>query len=137
MQVKTIKNVEEIQSSLQLLSEFNDGCNEKIALEQAVTMINNEYLFGIVTSAEKIIGITICKAREKLFYGKILQIDEFFIHRSYRGIGVGKMLISWLKWQSMEANCKNISCTIGAARKESQKILSREGFKIEGLFYIK
>tara|TARA_A100001015_G_C14724569_1_gene607317 strand:- start:297 stop:710 length:414 start_codon:yes stop_codon:yes gene_type:complete len=137
MQVKTIKNIEEIKDSLQLLSEFNNDCNEKIALEQALSMVEHGYLFGIVTSGEKIIGITICKAREKLFYGKILQIDEFFIHRGYRGIGVGKMLISWLKWQAMEANCKNISCTIGSTRKESQKILSREGFKIEGLFYIK
>lgn len=137
MQVKTVKNIEEIKKSLHLLEDLYGNIDRVDAMSSLVEMINSDYIMGCVFEEEKCVGVTGISVRKKIELGNILQIDDFMIDRSRRGVGIGKMLVSWIKWQAMKNDCNKIFASAPSQRKEFQSILSREGFKINGFNFIR
>ena len=73
----------------------------------------------------------------KLHFGKALEIEDFMIDRKKRGIGVGKILMRWAEWQATIFGCNKIIGILESVREESQRIYSREGLDISGLFFVK
>jgi hypothetical protein len=141
MQIKELQSKEEILKSFEVIQQIYEHLEEANYVTEVLNMMQNGYKMAGVFEDENIggacIGVVGIKIAKKLQYGKVVIIEDFMICRKKRGIGVGKMLIRWVEWQSLNFECNKIICTIDSSRIESHKILSREGFLLEGFKFLK
>lgn len=140
MQIKEIKTREEIAKSYDVLIQIYENLKHETYIGDILEMMKEGYKMAGVfedDNRETCIGIVGVRIVHKIHYGKSVEIEDFMIDRQRRGIGVGKMLMRWVEWQSVSNNCKNIIGILESKRLPSQKIYSREKFEIEGLFFAK
>lgn len=143
MQIKELTSKEDIFRSFEVMIQIYENLQKETYSEDILNMMQRGYRMAGVFEGEvnendtKCIGVIGIKIAKKLQYGKILEIEDFMICRQKRGIGVGKMLIRWAEWQSMNFDCNSIICTLDTKRLESHKIMSREHFLLEGFKFRK
>ena len=140
MQIKEIQTREEIAQSYDILVQIYDNLNHETYIEDILNMMQRGYkMAGVFEDEEytKCVGVVGLRVVRKLHFGKAIEVEEFMIDRKKRGIGIGKMMIRWVEWQSAIFGCDNIIGVLGNERTESQKIFSREKFEIEGYFFRK
>ncbi len=142
MQIKEIQRREEIFETYSVLKQIYDELNQETYIEDILNMMQRGYKMAAVfenpeKENRKCIGVVGIRIIRKLHYGKAVEIEDFMIDRQRRNIGVGKMLIRWVEWQAAVFGCKKIIGVLETKRLESQKILSREKFNIDGFFFQK
>lgn len=140
MQIKEIQTREEIAQSYDILVQIYENLNHETYIEDILNMMQRGYkMAGVFEDEEykKCVGVVGVRVVRKLHYGKSVEIEDFMIDRKKRGIGIGKMLMRWVEWQSAIFGCDNIIGALGSQRAESQKIYSREKFEIQGYFFSK
>ena len=140
MQIKEIQTREEIAQSYDILVQIYEDLNHETYIEDILNMMQRGYKMAGVfedNTYEKCVGVVGLRIVRKLQYGKAVEVEDFMIDRKKRGIGIGKMMMRWVEWQSAIFGCENIIGALGNEREESQKIYSREKFEIEGYFFKK
>lgn len=139
MQIKELHSREEINQSFVVLKQIYEDLDQSNFVERVLNIMQRGYkMAGIFENdTNECIGVVGIKIVKKLQYGRVLEIEDFMICRKKRGIGVGKMLMRWIEWQAVNFDCNKIVCTIDSDRIESHKILSREGFLLEGFKFVK
>jgi GNAT superfamily N-acetyltransferase len=137
MQIKEIKTTEQIAATFDVLNQIYEDLNQQNYIENIQKMMQSGYKMAGVFADKSCIGVVGIRITYKLQFGKSLEIEDFMIDRSNRGIGVGKMLMRFVDWQAMEFDCTNIIGTLQTKRQESQKIFAREKFLLDGLFFKK
>lgn len=137
MQIKEIHTSDEIADTHNVLKQIYEDLKEENFVETIQKMMLSGYRMAGVFENKTCIGVIGIRIISKLQFGKILEIEDFMIHRAKRGIGVGKMLLRWADWQALEFECDHIIANLATKRQESQKILSREKFILEGFLFKK
>ncbi len=143
MQIKEVQSREEISQTFEVLKQIYEELTDvESYIEEILNMMQRGYKLAAVFDSQesdngKCIGVVGIRIIRKLHYGKSIEIEDFMIDRSRRGIGVGKMLMRWVEWQATVFRCKNIIGNLETKRDPSQKIYSREGFEIDGLSFKK
>lgn len=142
MQLKEIQTREEIFETYGVLRQIYDNLNSETYVEDILNMMQRGYKMAAVFEDQEVengrcIGVVGIRVIRKLQFGKALEIEDFMIDRKKRGIGVGKMLMSFVNFQAAIFGCKNIIGILETKRQESQKIFSREKFLIDGFFFRK
>lgn len=142
MQIKEIQSREEIGETFATLAQIYDDLKKDTYIEDILNMMQRGYKMAAVFEDKNIedgrcIGVVGVRVIRKLHYGKAIEIEDFMIDRKKRGIGVGKMLIRWVEWQSAVFGCQNIIGNLETKRLESQKIFSREKFILDGFLFRK
>lgn len=140
MQIKEIQTREEIALSYDVLIQIYEDLKHETYIEDILNMMQRGYKMAAVyedKKCEKAIGVVGIRVVRKLHYGKSIEVEDFMIDRQKRGIGVGKMLMRWVEWQSAIFGCKNIIGCLESQRQESQKIYAREKFNLDGYFFRK
>ncbi len=142
MQIKELQTREEIFESFDVLVQIYENLNKETHVDDILNMMQRGYkMAGVFEDPQvengRCIGIVGIRIVRKLHYGKITEIEDFMIDRKKRGIGVGKMLMRWVEWQSAIFDCKSIVGNLETKRLESQKIFSREKFILDGFFFKK
>jgi GNAT superfamily N-acetyltransferase len=120
--------------------QIYENLNHETYIEDILNMMQRGYKMAGVfedETYEKCVGIVGLRIVRKLQHGKAVEIEDFMIDRKKRGIGIGKVMMRWVEWQSAIFGCENIIGSLGNERAESQKIYSREKFEIEGYFFRK
>ncbi len=142
MQIKEIQSREEILETFNVLAQIYEDLNRDTYIEDVLNMMQRGYKMAAVFEDQEVesgrcIGVVGVRVVRKLHQGKAIEIEDFMIDRKKRGIGVGKMLIRWVEWQSATFGCNNIIGSLETKRLESQKIFAREGFLLDGFFFKK
>ncbi len=137
MQIKEIQTPSEIASAYGVLKQIYDNLKEENFVETIQEMMSAGYRMAGVFENKTCIGVIGIRIIHKIQFGKILEIEDFMIDRSRRGIGVGKILIRWVDWQAMRFHCNHIIGNLATKRQESQKIFAREKFILEGFLFKK
>lgn len=137
MQIKEIKTKDEIASTHSVLKQIYEDLKEENFVENIQEMMASGYRMAGVFENKTCIGVAGIRIIHKIQFGKIIEIEDFMIHRAKRGIGVGKMLLRWVDWQALEFNCTSIIGNLLTKRQESQKIFAREKFILEGFLFKK
>ena len=142
MQLKEVQTREEIAATYLVIKQIYEDLAQDTYVDDILNMVQRGYKMAAVFEDQNVengrcVGIIGIRIIRKLQHGKSIEIEDFMIDRSKRGIGVGKMLIRWVEWQAVTFGCKNIIGSLETKRQESQKIFSREKFLIEGLFFKK
>ena len=142
MQIKEVQTREEIAATYGVLKQIYEELNQDTYIEDVLNMMQRGYKMAAVfedygTDEGKCIGVVGVRSIRKLHYSKAMEVEDFMIDRKKRGIGVGKMLIRWVEWQSAVFGCEYIIGNLETKRLESQKIFAREGFALDGLFFKK
>ena len=142
MQIKEILAREEIFQTSYIFKQIYENLDQETYVEDILKMMQMGYKMAAVFEDKDVensdcIGVVGIRIICKLQYGKIIEIEDFMIDRKKRGIGVGKMLISWVELQASNFNCKNIIGNLKTKRSESQRIFTREGFILDGFFFCK
>ncbi len=142
MQIKEIQTREEIFETYSVLNQIYSELNIDAYVEDVLNMMQRGYKMAAVFEDREVedgrcIGVVGIRVIRKLHYGKAIEIEDFMIDRKKRGIGVGKMLIRWVEWQSAIFGCRNIIGNLETKRIESQRIFSREKFNLDGFFFCK
>lgn len=139
MQIKELHSREEIGKTFLVLKQVYEDLKESSYVQKVLNLMQRGYkMAGIFENeTDECIGVVGIKITKKLQYGRVLEIEDFIICRKTRGVGVEKMLMRWIEWQAVNFDCNKIVATIDTSRIESHKILSREGFLLEGFKFIK
>jgi GNAT superfamily N-acetyltransferase len=142
MKIREVQTQEAIAHTYSVLAQIYCDLNKETYVEDVLNMMQRGYKMAAVFEDEDIesgrcIGVVGVRVIRKLHYQKSIEIEDFMIDRKKRGIGVGKMLIRWVEWQSAIFSCKNIIGNLETKRFESHKIFSREKFILDGLFFRK
>ena len=140
MQIKEIQTREEIALTYDILVQTYENLEHETYIEDILNMMQRGYkMAGVFTDEDNAtcVGVVGVRVVRKLHYGKAVEIEDFMIDRKKRGIGIGKMLIRWVEWQSAIFGCDNIIGALESQREESQKIYSREKLEIQGYFFSK
>jgi hypothetical protein len=137
MQIKEIKTKDEIASTHSVLKQIYEDLKEENFVINIQEMMASGYRMAGVFENKTCIGVVGIRIIHKIQFGKIIEIEDFMIDRSKRGIGVGKMLLRWVDWQALEFNCISIIGNLLTKRQESQKIFAREKFILEGFLFKK
>lgn len=138
MQIKEIQNRDEIFATFRVLIQIYHRLQEETYIDEILNMMQRGYkMAGVFDENNCCIGVTGIRFIRKLHYGQALEIEDFMVDRKKRGIGVGKMLMRWVDWQATYSGCQNIIGILETKRMESQKILSREKFALDGFFFKK
>ena len=137
MQLKEIQTKEDIAKTFMVLLQIYEDLDAETYVENMLDMMQNGYKIAAVFEEEIRVGVVGIDILKKLNLGKIIEIEDFMIHRQRRGIGVGKMLLKWVEWQAMNFNCQYIIANLQTKRKESQKIFAREKFILDGFHFTK
>ncbi len=138
MQIKEVKTADEILSTFDVLVQIYENLDKQNFLANIQSIMAHGYkMAAVYEEGGSCIGVVGTRIVHKLHHGKVLEIEDFMIDRKKRGIGVGKMLIRWVEWQSLNQNCNNITGNLETKRLESQRIFSREGFILDGFFFRK
>ncbi len=138
MQLKEIQSKEDITKTFPLLLQIYDNLDTRNYIEDLLNMMEHGYkMAGVFDDFGMCIGVVGTTISYKINLGKIIEIEDFMIHRQRRGIGVGKMLLKWVDWQAMNFNCNHITGNLQTKRKESQAVFAREKFIIDGFNFVK
>ena len=142
MQIKEVQTREEIAETYGVLKQIYEELDSNTYIDDVLNMMQRGYKMAAVfedhgANNGKCIGVVGIRSIRKLHYNKAIEIEDFMIDRQKRGIGVGKMLIRWVEWQSAVFGCKHIIGNLETKRLESQKIFAREGFTLDGHFFRK
>lgn len=137
MQIKEVQTHEEITKIFDVLKQIYENLNRETYIENLQNMMQSGYKMAGVFENQTCVGVVGIRITHKIQFGKTLEIEDFMIDRQKRGIGIGKMLMRFVDWKAMEFNCKTIIANLHSKRQESQKIFAREGFLLDGFFFIK
>ena len=75
-------------------------------------------------------GVLGFKTEDRLYPGKIIYVFDLVIDQTARSHGYGAKLISWLKQQAVEQNCKAIVLDSGVQRPKAHKFYFNQGFEV-------
>jgi GNAT superfamily N-acetyltransferase len=142
MQIKEVQSREEVSETYKVLLQIYDNLNQETYVDDILNMMQRGYRMAAVFENPEIedgrcIGVVGIYITKRLNYGKVTEIEDFMIDRAKRNIGVGKMLLRWVEWQTAVFECDNIIGTLETKRLPSQKIFSREKFTVDGFFFRK
>ena len=142
MQIKEVQSREEVSETYKVLLQIYDNLNQETYVDDILNMMQRGYRMAAVFENPEIedgrcIGVVGINIAKRLNYGKVTEIEDFMIDRAKRNIGVGKMLLRWVEWQTAVFECDNIIGTLETKRLPSQKIFSREKFTVDGFFFRK
>jgi len=142
MQIKEVQSREEVSETYKVLLQIYDNLNQETYVDDILNMMQRGYRMAAVFENPEIedgrcIGVVGIYITKRLNYGKVTEIEDFMIDRAKRNIGVGKMLLRWVEWQTAVFECDNIVGTLETKRLPSQKIFSREKFTVDGFFFRK
>ncbi len=142
MQIKEVTTRDDIAATYSVLKQIYDEIQEDSYVDDVLNMMQRGYKMAHVLEDEglddgRCIGVIGVRIIRKLHFGKALEIEDFMIDRKKRGVGVGKMMMRWAEWQSAVFGCSKIFGILESKREESQRIYSREGLDISGVFFVK
>ena len=105
--------------------------------EMIPELMKNGYRQVAVLIDEKIVGVSSFEVITRLYMGRIMRVNDLVILEDYRGRGIGRKLIEYIKEQSIADNCNAMVLDTGIERKDAHKFYEKLGFKIHAHHYIK
>lgn len=138
--IKDIRNIEINQTRyneiMDLYSEFGKINKKILTYEKFLDIIyalkNNHFIYFYI-SKDKIIGaITILIEQKIIHDGKCVgHIEDLVVHKKYRKMGVGKILLNHVIDKSIQQNC--YKCILDCDEK-LEKFYLNSGFINKGLY---
>ena len=107
-------------------TKFNYSQFEKIFREN---IINSNYFYYVAVNDDKIIGFISCHTQYLLHHcSKVAEIQELFVNETYRGKGIGRLLINQLEKELKKSDCLLIEVTAQNKRLQTHLIYENIGF---------
>jgi PhnO protein len=117
------------KSICELENEILDFEVFKAIFNENVSNANNLYL--IAENESEGVGFISFHTQNLLHHcGRVGEIQEFFIHKNYRGQGIGRKLINEIMQYSDQNNLKSIEVTTNKRRVENVLIYENLGFTL-------
>lgn len=117
------------KSICELENEILDFDVFKAIFNENISNANNLYL--ITENESEGVGFISFHTQNLLHHcGRVGEIQEFFIHKNYRGQGIGRKLINEIMQYSDQNNLKSIEVTTNKRRVENVLIYENLGFTL-------
>jgi ribosomal protein S18 acetylase RimI-like enzyme len=123
------KDIEEINNLYkQFWNEESDTEKMKVKFKQLKN--DPHYIFLCAEKDNKIVGTIMGIICESLYgdCSPFLLMEDFIVHRQYRGRGIGKALLAELEVYGKGAGCSQILFITDASRKNSVAFYSARGY---------
>ncbi|MDA3946962.1 MAG: GNAT family N-acetyltransferase [Helicobacteraceae bacterium] len=134
LSVRLIK-AEEIVSALPIFSSFYPSLSKKNLQAFLYEMAEQGYQCAIAYYKEQCIGVIGIWIQTKLYVGKHIEYDNFYVLPEYRGKGVGKKLLKFVDRYAKEQNCIAAELTCDIDEEESKDFWENQEFTVIGLRY--
>jgi len=114
-------SVEEVINEIYLEKLINDK-------NIYVAKMNNEIVGYIIISIVE-------KINPSMRYRKQLNIEAICVDEIYRGMGIGKKLLNFIKNIALENDCTDMYLTVNEENINAQKLYESMGMKVKNLAY--
>jgi len=128
---------EAIVSALPIFSRFYPSISKKNLLHLLRDMSQQGYQCALASYEEEYIGVIGIWIQTKLYVGKHIEYDNFYIVPEYRGQGVGRRLLAFADQYAKAQNCIAAELTCDIDEEESKDFWEKQEFDIIGLRYQK
>jgi ribosomal protein S18 acetylase RimI-like enzyme len=129
--------IEDLEVLLTLVREFHEFEQLKIAEElrqnSLITLLLNEHMGGIwlIYCDQQIVGyIILCSGFSIEFSGRDAFIDEFYIRPEFRGLGLGKQTLEFIKTEAKNRGIMAIHLEVAKTNNYAHRLYARSNFKI-------
>jgi hypothetical protein len=137
MQIKEIQTRKEILLSLELLNKVYEELPADYKAENIFSLIQEDYKMAVVFENEICVGFIAIRLTKKLFYGKIIEIEDFVIDNQKPTAEIGATMLDWVEQQAKIFSCQNIMANFATKKLQSQKIFAQEKFILDGFLFRK
>lgn len=128
---------EAIVSALPIFSHFYPSISKKNLSNLLREMSQQGYQCALASYAEEYIGVIGIWIQTKLYVGKHIEYDNFYIIPEHRGQGVGKKLLAFVAQYAREQGCIAAELTCDIDEEESKDFWEKQAFEVIGLRYQK
>lgn len=117
------KAICELENEILNFEVFKEIFNENIS--------NSKNLYLIAKNEKEGVGFISFHTQNLLHHcGLVGEIQEFFIHKNYRGQGIGRQLINKILHYANQNNLKSVEVTTNKRRVENVEIYENLGFTL-------
>jgi len=128
----------EIHTVLPLVYKLNEGrITEAVLKSRFDEMIHQNYECAGVFDNETLIGITGIWFCTRHYMGKSAELDHVYIKPEYRGGGLGKAFMIWLRDYIKNKGCNSIELNTYVQNFPSHKFYYNQGYEIWGYHFLK
>jgi GNAT superfamily N-acetyltransferase len=132
-----IASIEDLEILLPLVRAFHEFEDLHITDEQRksslTTLLGNAELGGVwlIYSDSQAVGyIALCTGYSIEFSGKDAFIDEFYIRPEFRGKGLGKQTLEFIKIAAKDLDIRAIHLEVARTNINAHRLYSRFNFKV-------
>lgn len=126
---------DEIVSALPVFLRFYPSISKKNLLSLLNEMSQQGYQCAVAFDEEVSIGVIGIWIQTKLYVGKHIEYDNFYIVPEYRGQGVGRKLLAFADQYAKEQNCVAAELICDIDEESSKDFWEKQGFDVIGLRY--
>jgi GNAT superfamily N-acetyltransferase len=132
-----IASIEDLEIILPLVQAFHEFETLHITDEQRkdslTTLLGNVEFGGVwlIYSDNQAVGyIALCTSYSIEFSGKDAFIDEFYIKPEFRGKGLGRQTLEFIKNAAKDLNIRAIHLEVARANTNAHRLYSRSNFEV-------
>lgn len=132
-----LNSVEEMLPNLELLQLLSPKLTPKLYEANLMLMIPNGYAQIVVKDGKTIVAVSGYWILAKLYCGKYLEIDNFIVHPTYQGNGIGADILQWLDSKAKQEKCKVMMLDAYLENHQAHQFYKKHGFEAKGFHFIK
>ena len=92
-------------------------------------LANSEYIYLIAETENEVIGFISCHTQNLLHHcGRVAEIQELYVSKNFRNIGIGSVLVSEVEKKAIEAGCISLEVTAQNKRMQTHEFYTQVGF---------
>ncbi|MDO1501437.1 GNAT family N-acetyltransferase [Winogradskyella maritima] len=121
-----------------LVFKLNEGrVSETLLKERFNEMKHQNYECAVIYDGEQLIGVSGLWFCTRHYTGKSVELDHVYISDAYRGQGLGKRFMSWIKTYVEEKGCKSMELNTYVHNYPSHKFYYNDGYEAWGYHFFK
>lgn len=137
MQIKELKNIDDMLSFHEVISELYPKMTIKEYEAKLIEMIPHNYKQAAVFDDQnRCLGISGFWIGNKLWCGKYMELDNIIIMQENRSSGAGSMLFNYLKEKAVKIGCNIMTLDSYSTNFKAHKFFYNKGFAPKGFHFV-
>ena len=137
MEIRFARTDSEIISCYEVMRELRPHLSRKEFCSQIRQQEESGYYLVYLAEDEKPLAVAGFRISRNLAWGRFLYVDDLVTSSSYRSLGYGSKLLSWLLDYAVQHGCDQFHLDSGVQRVGAHKFYQREGLQLSSYHFQK
>ena len=137
MEIRFAESDSEIDSCYQVMQELRPHLSGETFCSRIREQKQSGYRLVYLVEDVKPLAVAGFRISRNLAWGRFLYVDDLVTSSSYRSLGYGSKLLSWLIDYAVQQECDQFHLDSGVQRVSAHKFYQREGLQLSSYHFQK